>query len=327
MAHHYEALGLVRGSTDANVRAAFLQAARRLHPDRSGGATAEFQAVQRAYEVLSDPEQRRAIDVRLDGRELLDTGRQHFDEGSRGGGFEGGGGRKVHDGRCSSAPHIHSREVRGSRGRNFHDSPPAQILRPKPLRGRASSDNLANLAEILAAMEAGVSSADKIPLEYLSPCPRCERMVTGTFDALTLSGTMRCPCLPEFEFPVRISPTRHRERVAEERRLDRVPVDIEFRCLECRALSEFTVVASTKSVACPACGRSFCTHYEPKKHRRIAQLQEVLDAPRQTKPKQNKPNRICSKAARLRKLCGWRCAIIGFTCVLALLARVYVGWS
>jgi curved DNA-binding protein CbpA len=44
------------------VRQAYLQAARVAHPDK-GGSTDAFAAVQKAYGVLSDPEQRAVYDT------------------------------------------------------------------------------------------------------------------------------------------------------------------------------------------------------------------------------------------------------------------------
>ncbi|MFE8644379.1 MAG: J domain-containing protein [Comamonadaceae bacterium] len=71
--NHYEALGLAGSASLADIKKAFRQKAAQLHPDRNPApdAAARFQAVQKAYEVLSDDEQRQAYDENR-RRNLLD---------------------------------------------------------------------------------------------------------------------------------------------------------------------------------------------------------------------------------------------------------------
>ncbi len=57
----YEVLGIERSASADEIRAAYRQRARETHPD-AGGQPGEFQAVQAAWEVLGDPEQRRRYD-------------------------------------------------------------------------------------------------------------------------------------------------------------------------------------------------------------------------------------------------------------------------
>lgn len=63
----YELLGLARNATPEEVRSAYHQAARRLHPDVNPepGATELFLHIQEAYEVLSNPARRSAYDTNL----------------------------------------------------------------------------------------------------------------------------------------------------------------------------------------------------------------------------------------------------------------------
>lgn len=64
MKDYYRILGLPPTATVAEIRGAYRKKASALHPDRnpSEKAHAEFQAMQEAYEVLSDASRRRAYD-------------------------------------------------------------------------------------------------------------------------------------------------------------------------------------------------------------------------------------------------------------------------
>ncbi len=65
--NHFEVLGLSTKATTADSRNAFVELAKRYHPDKLGGASAELQAlasevfarISQAHEVLSNPEQLR----------------------------------------------------------------------------------------------------------------------------------------------------------------------------------------------------------------------------------------------------------------------------
>lgn len=79
---YYDILGVGRDASEAELKGAFRRLARELHPDvndHDPEAEEKFKAAAEAYEVLSDPERRRAYDM-------------HGHEGLRAGGARPGGG-------------------------------------------------------------------------------------------------------------------------------------------------------------------------------------------------------------------------------------------
>lgn len=87
---HYDVLGVAREATEDELKRAYRKQALRLHPDKNPGreaeATADFQLVQAAYAVLSDPQERAWYDghreailrgfsgVARDGEEAFEEG-------------------------------------------------------------------------------------------------------------------------------------------------------------------------------------------------------------------------------------------------------------
>lgn len=74
MTDHYTSLGISSAATLADIKKAFRQNASFWHPDKNASpqAPARFRAVQQAYEVLSDVDQRQAYDDNRK-RNLLDS--------------------------------------------------------------------------------------------------------------------------------------------------------------------------------------------------------------------------------------------------------------
>ena len=62
---HYEVLGVAPDARPDEVRRAYLDLARRHHPDRAGGDAARMRAVTEAWATLGDPGRRRTYDLTL----------------------------------------------------------------------------------------------------------------------------------------------------------------------------------------------------------------------------------------------------------------------
>ena len=84
---YYGLLGVSQGASDSEIKRAYRKLARELHPDVNPdeGAQARFQEISVAYEVLSDPEKRRIVDLGGDPMESAGAG-------PGAGGFGGFGG-------------------------------------------------------------------------------------------------------------------------------------------------------------------------------------------------------------------------------------------
>lgn len=62
---HYEVLGVPPGATAAELRRAYLELARRHHPDLDGGSAEQMRAVNEAWATLGDADRRRRYDESL----------------------------------------------------------------------------------------------------------------------------------------------------------------------------------------------------------------------------------------------------------------------
>ncbi|KXZ41384.1 hypothetical protein GPECTOR_504g468 [Gonium pectorale] len=88
----YELLGVQRSASEQEIKKAYYQQAKKYHPDTNKddpAAAARFQELQKAYEVLRDPEKRRMYDaVGREGMDRMESGGQSSAGPQYGGGEE-----------------------------------------------------------------------------------------------------------------------------------------------------------------------------------------------------------------------------------------------
>jgi hypothetical protein len=85
----YKLLGVPREATQDDIRKAHRELVRRYHPDANPGdhsSEEHFKEVQRAYDVLSDPEKRREYDKRLNTSARRSPGKPRERAGTKTGG-------------------------------------------------------------------------------------------------------------------------------------------------------------------------------------------------------------------------------------------------
>lgn len=120
----YAVLGVDKDADEATIKKAYRKLARKWHPDQNPGdkkAEEQFKAIGEAYQVLSDPEQRR----RYDAIRQMASGGARFSAGAGGtgggaGGFEDLFASMFGDGTGSGA-RVYTNFGRGSGGQSFED--------------------------------------------------------------------------------------------------------------------------------------------------------------------------------------------------------------
>jgi molecular chaperone DnaJ len=151
---YYLILGVARTEDPGGIRQAFLELAKRYHPDRAGSeATARFQEIQEAYEILSDPDRRRVYNRGLRLREESAAVRAAASAGRE--------GMAVSD-FLTVRPSLEALSQRLRR--DFTGKGVPKGARPEPLN-----------VEIILSADEGISGG-VVPLDVPTfyPCPACD---------------------------------------------------------------------------------------------------------------------------------------------------------
>jgi len=187
----YEILGVAKTASDDEIKKAYRKLARRYHPDRNpddSSAEERFKEVQGAYDLLSDPEKRRAYDTfgSTAGRGFpggADTGGVRFEEFNLGdlgdllGGMFGGG----LGGRRGARGPVRGDDVEAHVRISFEDSlKGAQVRIPVEVDTACSTCHGTGAAPGTSPVTCpqcagrGVVSDSQGLFAISQPCPRCQ---------------------------------------------------------------------------------------------------------------------------------------------------------
>ena len=192
---HYIILGVSSDATLRQIRSAYRREARKSHPDHAGGGSEPFLAVQEAYDVLRDPERRRAYDRELARRRRA----QHAARGER--------PEPLRRRRCPAEPLVPDQRSTGPLDSFWRSNVEPLFseddMRQPPSRTRAGRGGADIQAEIRLSRDQarrGGRVRVRIPLQV--PCPTCHgRGGRGFFECLRCSGSGRL----RGEYPVSVA--------------------------------------------------------------------------------------------------------------------------
>jgi curved DNA-binding protein len=173
MSDHYATLGVQKNSTPDEIKKAYRKKAAQHHPDR-GGNTAEFQKIEEAYRILSDPQQRQQYDNPHQGH--------HFQGGFPGGFSFSFGGNPFED--ILSQFH---RQAQQQRTPTY--SATIQITLEQAVKGESSTFHLntnSGLKEVKINIPAGIDDGQQVKYD-------------GMVDNSPLVVTFRITRHPKFE--------------------------------------------------------------------------------------------------------------------------------
>jgi molecular chaperone DnaJ len=188
----YEVLGVPKNASDDDIKKAYRQLAREYHPDRNpgdNGAEDRFKEVQAAYDVLKDPEKRRAYDTFGDagargfpggGPDMGGVRFEEFDLSNLGdllGGMFGGGGRR---GAGATRQSVRGNDLETHVRISFEDSlEGAQVRVPVEVETACSVCHGTGAEPGTAPVTCpqcggrGVVSDSQGLFAFSQPCPRC----------------------------------------------------------------------------------------------------------------------------------------------------------
>ena len=162
MADYYDTLGVPRGASEKDIRAAFRRLARKHHPDVNDNDPAseeKFKEINEAYTVLSDAESRRKYDRYGTKWEHADQ----YEQAGRGGGFpfSGMGGGRAGGGRGS----IFDQFFGGTAGRDFRPPPaefPVEVTLEEAFNGAARRLQMQDGGRLEVKIPPGVDNGSRV---------------------------------------------------------------------------------------------------------------------------------------------------------------------
>lgn len=149
---------MARGASPAELRRAYRRRLVAVHPDKPGGAPEAFAALQAAYAVLADPEERLIYDEHLE----LRVG--PFD--SSGGGGGGGGSDACRGGGATAVVHGQTQGTTPQQHTQEHQTQ-QQTHQQRAARGCCGSTQLQEATAELQRLQAGGSAAAELAAGHL----------------------------------------------------------------------------------------------------------------------------------------------------------------
>ena len=160
MADYYDTLGVNRGATEKEIRAAYRKLARKHHPDVNENDPAseeKFKEVNEAYTVLSDKESRRKYDRYGNDWKHADQ----YDQAGRGSGFS----YSTRGGRGGAQGSIFDQFFGGMGGRDFRSPPaefPVEVTLEEAFSGAARRLQLQDGRRLEVKIPSGVDNGSRV---------------------------------------------------------------------------------------------------------------------------------------------------------------------
>ena len=167
MADYYQTLGVSRSASEKEIRQAYRKLARQYHPDVNPGdakAEARFKEINRAHEVLSDPEKRRRYDRFGENWDKVPSGAE-----ATAGGFRRGAGRGTGAGQDTFINFDAGNFDFGDLLGGIFGGSATRTRSTRPRRGADSE-----LAIELTLEEAATGTTRLLQLTDEVPCPTCQ---------------------------------------------------------------------------------------------------------------------------------------------------------